>query len=68
MPEPRVAAGYCPWHEYEWTECCGCCLARRRELRRIDNQLRTYFSQKGFHFVDRGRLAYPRRQQWRRAS
>lgn len=58
---PPTPVPYCPWHEYDWTECCFCCVARRRELRRIDNELRTYWYRAGYDFADRGRINKQRR-------
>jgi len=47
--------GYCPIHEFDWTECCNCCTERREELRRIDHLYRRYWQQEGYSWADRGR-------------
>jgi hypothetical protein len=48
--------GYCPAHEFDWTECCNCCIERRAELRRIDRDLRNYWGYWKYSFRDRGRF------------
>lgn len=46
---------YCPVHEFDWPDCCNCCIERRSELHRIDIALRRYWWFEGFSFRDRGR-------------
>jgi len=47
---------YCPVHEFDWTECCGCCIARRAELKRIDQALHQYWYYEGYGWAVRGRM------------
>lgn len=46
--------GYCPVHEYDFWQCCQCCVERGVELHRIDAALRAYWSREGWSFSDRG--------------
>ena len=48
-------AEYCPIHEFDWPKCCRCCVDKKEELRRIDNQLRVHWFRVGLSFEDRGR-------------
>lgn len=48
---------FCPVHEYAAQECCACCVTRRKKLRRVDLDLRSYWRGAGLSFKVRGRSA-----------
>lgn len=59
--QSHIYFGYCPIHEFETWQCCNCCdccALLKRELRRIDNNLRGYWHSKGYWFRDRGRSTW----------
>lgn len=44
----NVLVAYCPLHEWDTEECDEWCLPRRREMKRLDDELRKYWRHVGY--------------------